>query len=38
MARDNYTSQSYVALGDLFLVRMMAYGDISLESLAARLA
>ncbi len=27
-----YTSQSYEALGDLFLVRMVANGDISLEA------
>ena len=27
-----YTSQSYARLGDLFLIRMTAHGDISLES------
>ncbi len=27
-----YTSESYGAFGDLFLVRMVGYGDISLES------
>jgi hypothetical protein len=27
-----YTSQSYAALGDLFLVRMVAHGNISLEA------
>ncbi|MEO1172266.1 MAG: hypothetical protein AAFX94_09460, partial [Myxococcota bacterium] len=27
-----YTSESYAALGDLFLVRMVGFGDISLES------
>ena len=32
-----YTSQSYDRLGDLFLVRMVSHGDISLESYLDRL-
>ncbi|MBN2361975.1 MAG: hypothetical protein JXR83_21165, partial [Deltaproteobacteria bacterium] len=33
-----YTSQCYAHLGDLFLVRMIAYGDWSLEAYLAALA
>ncbi len=32
-----YTSQSYAHLGDLFLVRLVTHGDISLESYVANL-
>ena len=32
-----YTSQSYAALGDLFLVRMVSSGSLNLESYVAEL-